>query len=167
VLKYALAGLEAQVQAVEGRIALLELVDHAQALHVVLEAGRRLVGADGLARRLGVALQAGVERVLAGVAEGRVAQVVRQRDRLDQVLVQAQAARDAAPELRNLERMRQPGAEQVALVVQEHLGLVDQATEGGGVDDAVTVALESVARGGGRLGIAPPAALIWQASVSL
>ena len=92
-----------------------------------------------------------LQRVLAGMAEGRVAEVVRQRDRLDQVLVQPQRARDRAAELRHFERMRQPGAEQVALVVDEDLGLVDQAAEGRAVHDAVAVALELVARRRRRL----------------
>ena len=119
-----------------GGIALPEGVDDAQALQVVLEAA---------APRMGGA-QAGIERVLPGVAERRVAEVVGERDRLDQVFVQAEFARHRAPELRHLERVRQPGAEQVALVVEEDLGLVDEAPKRGAVDDAVAIALEFVAR---------------------
>ena len=37
----------------------------------------------------------------------------------------------------------QAGAVVIALVVNEYLGLIFQAAEGGGVQDAVTVALES------------------------
>jgi hypothetical protein len=83
---------------------------------------------------------------------GRVAEVVRQRDRLDQVLVQPQRPRDRTRELRHFERVREAGAKQVALMVEEHLGLVDQPAEGGGVDDAVAVALEVGARGRGGSG---------------
>ena len=43
----------------------------------------------------------------------------------------AQSARDRARELRDLERVRQPRAEQVALVVEEDLGLVDEPAERG------------------------------------
>ena len=118
VLEDALARLEAQVQAVE-------------APGSALRARRPRAGSAGCARSRRASRHAGVERVLAGVAEGRVAEVVRQRDRLDQVFVQPQRARDRAAELRHLERMRQPGAEQVALVVQEDLRLVDQAAERG------------------------------------
>ena len=137
VLEDALARLEAQVQAVELRVAVLQRIDDAQALQVVLEAAMR-----------GHAV---VQRVLSGVAEGRVAQVVRQRDRLDQVLVQAQRPGDRTGELRHFERVREPRTEQVALVVQEDLRLVDQPTEGRGMDDAVAVALKVVAGGRGRL----------------
>jgi hypothetical protein len=45
--------------------------------------------------------------------------------------------------------MGQPGAEQVALVVEEDLRLVDQASKGGAVDDAVAVALEGERVGAG------------------
>ena len=78
-------------------------------------------------------------------------EVVGQRDRLDQVFVQPQRPRDRAPQLRHLQRMRQARAEQVAFVVQEHLGLVDQAPEGRRMDDAVAIALEVGARGRRRL----------------
>src|SRR5205809_393489 len=64
VLEDSLTGFEGEVQAIEGRVALLEFVNHAQALQVVFE--------SALARH------AVVERVLPGVAERRVAQVVRQ-----------------------------------------------------------------------------------------
>ena len=133
-----------EVQAVERRVALLQLVDHAQALQVVLEAA--------------VARHAFVQRVLAGMAERRVAQVVRQRDRLDQVLVQPQRPRDRTAQLRHLDRVREPRAEQVAFVVQEHLRLVDQPAERGGMDDAVAVALELGAGRRRRLGMAAAAA---------
>ena len=64
-----------QVQAVEGAVALLQRIDHAQRLQIVLEAA--------------MVLHAGVERILARVTEGRMAEVVRERDGLDQVFVQA------------------------------------------------------------------------------
>src|SRR6185369_17175603 len=54
---------------------------------------------------------------------------------------QLQRPRHGTAQLGDLERMRQPGAKQVAFVVQEHLRLVDQAPEGGRVDDTVPVAL--------------------------
>ena len=154
MLEDALARLETEIEPVEGRIALLERIDHAQALHIVFEAAAWLVRPRSRGLRL-VALQAGVERILAGVTEGGMSQVMCERDRLDQILVQTQAARDAARELRHLERMGQAGAEQVALVVQEDLGLVDQAPERARMDDAVAVALEVVARRRRAFGKAP------------
>ena len=157
VFENAFARLEAEVEPVVGRVALFEPVDHAQALQVVLEARMRWVGGA----------QAVVERVLAGMAEWRVAQVMRQRDGFDQIFIQPEFAGDRAAELGHFERMGQPGAKQVALVVQEDLGLVDQAPERRAVDDAVAVALELIARGGRGLGVTPAARLLRVAGVRL
>jgi hypothetical protein len=91
-----------------------------------------------------VVLHAGIQRLLPGVAEWRVAQIVRQRHRLDQVLVQSQAPRDRAADLRDFDAVGEAGAEQIALVIDEDLGLVFEAAECTGMDDAVAVALEAV-----------------------
>ncbi len=85
------------------------------------------------------------------MAKRGVAQVVRQRDGLDQIFVELQRAGNAAPQLRDLERMGQARAEQVAFVVQKHLRLVDQAPECRGMDHPVPVALKSGPRW--RLGL--------------
>ena len=107
MLQNAFACLERQIQAVVGRVALFQRVDDAQALQVVLEP-----------RALGVVtLQASIQRILPGMTKRRMAQVVRQRNRFDQVFIELQRAGDGAPQLRHFQRMRQPGAEQVALVV--------------------------------------------------
>ena len=132
-----------EVEAVEGAVALLELVDHAQRLQVVLEAA--------------VLLHALVQRVLPGVPERRVAEVVRQRDRLDEVLVDAELPGDRATDLRDLERVRQARAEEVAFVVDEDLGLVLEPAERAGMDHAIAVALERGPPGRVRLGVTPAA----------
>ena len=82
-----------------------------------------------------------VQRVLSGMAERRVAQVVRQRQRFGQVLVQPKGAGDGAGDLGDLDAVGQPGAVEIALVVDEDLGLVLQFSKRGAVDDAVAVAL--------------------------
>ena len=124
------------------RRSLLEHVDDAQALLVVVEAAR-----DERA-----------EHALAGMAERRVPQVVAERDRLGQLLVQAEHLGDRARDLRHLERVRQPRAVVVAARREEHLRLVLQAAERLGVDDAVAVALERRPDGVLRLGAQPAAA---------
>ena len=73
-----------------------------------------------------------------------MAEVVRQRQRLGQVFVEAEDAADRAGDLRDLDAVGQARAVVIALMVDEHLGLVLQAAEGAGVDDAVAVALERV-----------------------
>ncbi len=100
----------------------------------------------------------GIERALARVAERRVAEIVRQRQRLGQILVQratgGQSARaiwaTSSVWVRRVRIM-------VALVEDEHLRLVGQAAERGGVHDAVAVALERRAHRAGGLSDQPTA----------
>ena len=127
-----------QVQAVERRIAMLELGDDTQSVAVVVEAA--MPG------------HAGVERVLAGMAEGRMAEIVAKRDRFRQVVVEPQGPGERARDLRHLDRVGEAGAEMVALVIDEHLGLVGEPAEGGRMDDPVAIALEFRPRRRRRLG---------------
>ncbi len=99
--------------------------------------------------------EAAIERALAGMAERRMAEIVGERQRLGQVLVEPERAGERAGDLRDFQRVGQPGAEMVALVEDEDLGLVGQPAEGGRMDDAVAIAAESVA---GRRSAAPGAA---------
>src|SRR5260221_6528766 len=100
-----------------------------------------------------------VERVLAGMAERLVAEIMGKGQRLGEILVEAERAADRAGDLRHLQAVRQPGAVMVALVIDEDLCLVLQAAEGGAMDDAVAVALEGRAGRGLGLGMEPPPAL--------
>ena len=94
------------------------------------------------------------------MAEGRVAQVVGQGNRLGQVLVEPQRPGDGAADGGHFNRVGQPGTEVVARAVEEHLRLVFQAAEGARVDDPRAVALETrcgrrgAAPGGGRPALA-------------
>ena len=115
---------------VEAAAVALEPLDDAQRVLVVAEPA-----AAALAEHL-------VERLLARVPERRVAEVVAEPDRLDEILVQPQRTADAARDARRLERVRETRAEMVAFGVDEDLGLVAQAAECLRVDDAVAVALE-------------------------
>jgi hypothetical protein len=114
--------------------------------------------------RLGVVVEAAMgrheprERVLAGMAEGRVAEIVGERERLGQFRVEPERASDRARDLRHLDRMGEPRAVVVALVLDEHLRLVLEPPEGRGMDDPVTVALEARPEGALLLGVEPPAA---------
>jgi hypothetical protein len=129
VLQDALADVVRQVQPGFG-VAPLQAVDDPDRLVVVLEPpGFRVAFGEQV-----------VEDVLPGVAERRVAQVVPQGDGLGQVLVQAERAGDASGDLRDLDRVGEPGAEVVPFVRNEDLRLVFQPPEGPGVDDPVAVA---------------------------
>ena len=102
----------------------------------------------------------GVERLLAGVPERRVAGVVAEADRLDEILVEPERAGDDAGDPGRLERVGHPRAVVVAGGVDEDLRLALQAPERLGVDDPVAVALERRPHVGLRLGPEPAARLV-------
>jgi hypothetical protein len=108
----------------------LERLHDAQRLLVVPE-----MSAEARGERL-------VEGLLARVPEGGVAEVVAERDRFRQILVQPQRARHGPGDTRRLEGVREPRAVVVAARVDEDLGLVPEAAERLAVDDAVAIALE-------------------------
>ena len=117
VLDEAFERLPGEIQPVESGVAPLERGHRAQRLRIVIEAA--------------AGSEAAIERTLAGVAERRVAEVVGERQRLGEVLVEPERARERAGDLGDLQRMGQPGAEVIALVEDEDLGLVGQPAEGG------------------------------------
>src|SRR6476646_4956015 len=83
-----------------------------------------------------------VERLLARVPEGRVARVVPEPDRLDEILVEAKGPRDDARDRRRLERVGHPSPVVVAVRVDEDLRLSLQPAERLRVDEPVAVPLE-------------------------
>src|SRR6185437_5944193 len=100
----------------------------------------------------------GVERLLAGVTERRMAEIVREGERLGEVLVETEHPRDRARDLRDFEAVGQPGAVMIALVVDKDLRLVLQPAKRGRMDDAVAVSLKRRAHVVLRLGVEPAAA---------
>jgi len=65
-----------------------------------------------------------VEHPLARVAERGMSQIVPERDRFGQIFIEQQSARDGSCDLRNLERVGQPGTVVVAFGRQKHLCFV-------------------------------------------
>ncbi len=128
VLDHAFAHLPGQVQTREIPGSAFQLGDDAQGLAVVVEAAE-------------IPHQPG-QGHFAGVTEGGMSQVMRQADRLHKVFVAAQGAGQRPADLGDFQGMGETGAEVIAFVVDEDLGLVFQAAEGGGVQDPVPVALE-------------------------
>ena len=96
---------------------------------------------------------AAVQRVLADVPERRMAEVVAEPDRLDEILVESQRAGHRPRDLRDLERVCEPGAVVVAGRRDEHLSLVLEASKRLGVHDAVAVALKRRAQAAVGLGM--------------
>ena len=107
-----------------------ERVHDAQRLLPVVE-----VAAEPLA-------QAAVEHVLPDVTERRMAEVVPEPDRLCEVFVQRECARDGARDSGDLERVGQAGAVVIALRRDEDLCLVLETAKRLAVDDPVAVALK-------------------------
>ena len=124
--------LEHQIQSVERTVALLQRIDHTQALQIVFEAT--------------VVIHAGVQRVLSGVAEWRVAEIVRERNCLHQIFIQTQVACDRASDLRHFDTVCQTSAKQIAFVIDEHLCLVLETAKRCRVNDPIAIALEFGAR---------------------
>src|SRR5205814_8037918 len=87
----------------------LEPLDHAQRLLVVPEAAAE------------ACLQHDVERLLTGVSEWRMSEVVAVADRLGEVLVQAQRAGNRPGDAARFKRMGEPRAVVIALRSDEDL----------------------------------------------
>ena len=128
----AFADLERQVQAWEAGIALLELLDDAQGVDIVIE-----VGAE--------AGHLPVELLLAGMGEGRMADIVSERQGLGEIFVETEDRGYGARNLRDFDGVGQAVAEMVGKAGREDLRLGFQAAECPGVNDTVAIALEGVA----------------------
>ena len=128
-----LAHAQRQVQPAMRRIALLKVLDDAQRMQVVVEAQP-------------MPLQALIQRALARVAKRRMPDVVHQRQRLRQVLVQPQRLGHAARNLHHLNRVRQPAAEVVRRPAGKHLRLARQPAKRARLHNAFAVALKRRAR---------------------
>src|SRR5262245_24254067 len=142
VLHQSLKRFPSEIESVKFDVAMFKACHQSQRLSVVVEAAKLL--------------HAPIERCFTGMAERRMTEVVRQRQRLSQVLVQSQNAGHRTGDLGDLEGMRQPCAVIVALVLDEHLCLVLEPPEGRGMDDAIPVAL--IAGAGWAFFLGPEAA---------
>ena len=89
--------------------------------------------------------------MLTGMAKRGVAEVVSERNCLDQIFVDLQGTRDAPRDLRHFQRMCEARAKHVAFVINEDLCLVFQAPKRGTVNDAVAIALKLAAPARRRL----------------
>ena len=138
-----LADFERQVEPGEFDVFLLEALDNAQGMEVVVEG----IAVPGHQTR---------QHGFTGVPEGRMSDVVGKRQRFHQVPIQPQRLGGRAADLRHLERMRQAISKVVGITACEDLGLVFEAAECARVDDAVAVALVIVAVGVRGFGVAPP-----------
>src|SRR6185369_6166632 len=126
MLDEAFERLPSQVQPVEGGITALQGGHDPERLRIVVEPSG--------------GLEAAIERALAGMSERWVPEVVRQRKRFGQILVEAERAGERARNLRNFKGMRQPRAVVIALVEDEDLRLVGEPAECVRVNDTIAIA---------------------------
>jgi len=96
-----------------------------------------------------------VERPLAGMAEGRMAEIVAEPDRLGQVSFNP-SARATPREIPVVSSVCVSRVRSGRLGVYEHLCLVREPAKGLGVDDAVAVALKGRPEAARPLGLRPP-----------
>src|SRR5437868_4037195 len=108
-------------------------------------------------RKAARARHLGVERLFARMPKGRVAEIVRQRQGLGEVLVEPQHAGDGAGDLRHFEAVGQARPVMVALVIDKDLRLVLQPAKRARMEDAVAVALKRRAHRVLGLGMEPAA----------
>jgi hypothetical protein len=87
-----------------------------------------------------------VQSILPGVAKRRVPEIMRQRHRLDKILVEVQRSGNAAPYLGDLKTVCQTRTEKITLMIDEDLRLVFETTKRGGMNDTVAVALKLAAQ---------------------
>ncbi len=80
-----------------------------------------------------------LQRILPAVPERRVTDVMREAERLGQILVQPQHTRDGTADLRDFEAVREAHAIMIAIGRDEHLRLVAEAPETDRMDDPVAI----------------------------
>jgi hypothetical protein len=107
-----------------------------------------------------------IQFLFASVGQRWMSYIVRQGQRLGQILVDSKDSGHRARDLRYLDGVGQPVAEMVGEAGSENLGLVFEAAERPRVDHAIAVTLEFTAVGMRRLGISPASAAIgWKSEM--
>ena len=124
---------------------MLQRGDDAQGLRIVIEPA--------------MGVQAGIQCAFAGMTERRMAEIVGQRQRFREVLIEAELPGQRTGDLGHFERVGEPGAVMIAFMEHEYLGFVLQAAEGGGMNDPVAIAPERAAGLARRLRKQPSAAV--------
>ena len=102
VLDDAFADRQGQIQPAKLQMPVLEVLHDAQRMQIVIETQAVLA-------------QLVVERALSGMAKGRMPDIVRQRQRLGQVLIQPQRARHGPRNLRHFHGVGQAAAEVIGI----------------------------------------------------
>ena len=147
MLDDAFAYFEGQIQPAKGRIALLEVLDDAQRMQIVIEEEPML--AHGASSAFSPAWPKGGCPMSCTRASASTRSTFR-----------CERGCDGARDLRDFDGVGQAVAKMIGVAAGENLGLGFEAAEGARMDDAVAVALEVVAVGMWRLGVAAPARIV-------
>jgi hypothetical protein len=116
------------------RVTLLEVLDDAERVQVVVEAPA-------------VMGEAPIKRAFAGVAERGMADVVDEGERLGEIFIQAERCRGGAGNLCDLDGMGQSASKVIGGATGKYLRLSCEPAEGTGLHNALPIALEGRARG--------------------
>jgi hypothetical protein len=127
-----LQGFERQVETVEAHVAALQPGDDRKGLGVMIEST--------------VECEALIESALPRMAKRRMAEIVGESAGLREILLEAERAREGPRNLGDLKGMGEAGAIVVAFVIDKDLGLVGEPPKCRGMDNAVAIAAEIVAR---------------------
>ncbi len=117
---------ESEVQAGKIHVLLLDLLDNAQGVEVVIET-------------VVIARHQPIEYSFASMTKGRMPDIVNQGKRFHEVHIQPERLRNRAADLRHFQGVRQPVAEMVRITPREDLRLVLETTKGARVNNAVAV----------------------------
>ncbi len=134
----ALENFPGKIQAGETGIFFLQLFHDPQAVRIVFKTA--------------VAFHQAGEHRFRFMPKGRVAEIVRERDGLGEVGVQAERAGNVARDGGDFNSMRQPCTQMIPGAVEKHLGLVFETAESARMDDPVAVPLVLCAPERGCLG---------------
>jgi len=137
VLDDSLANAEGEIEAAMGGVALLEVLDDAEGMQIVVEGST-------------VAAEASVESALACVSEGRVSDVMDEGEGFGEVFVQTEGGGSGAGDLGDLDGVGEAAAKVVRGSAGEDLGFAGEPTEGASLNDALPIPLDG--RAGGTIG---------------
>jgi hypothetical protein len=101
-----------------------------------------------------------IEFMFAGMAEGRMANIMNERQSLHECRVQSQSIRNGTSDLRDFDRMRQAIAKMIGETHGKNLGLGFQTPKRASVNNAITVTNIIVSVGMRRLSIATAARML-------
>ena len=151
MLDQSFKGFPGQIESVEIRVTALERGHDAQRLRIVIE-----TAANG---------EAAIECALACMAEWRMTEIMRKRQRFAKILVETKRARQRTRNLAHFKRVSEPGTKMIALVKDEDLSLVGEPAKSGGVYDPVAIAAEYIARAADRFWVEAATTPGWIAGI--